>query len=226
MNIKIEVALLLEKIAKYIKTRECSRHNNKFLIRYGLIDSKPTQKTNIKYNSYESTNLYLIDALIKSKEILVEDKILDIGSGTGLFLLYLASKKFKYLYGFEIDYKLVDISIKNINKIKQYIDINEIDIKACDATEQKINDNINVIYMFNTFYDKDTYIELLKQIEESLQRNYRKLKIIILYPTIGSMGAMRTCNWLIEKGRVFHDSQVCGRCVNFLIYETSRERII
>ena len=57
-------------------------------------------------------NVMLIEQLIQSGEIQHTDKILDIGCGAGIFLLYLADRGFQNLQGIEIDKGLIDVCRK------------------------------------------------------------------------------------------------------------------
>lgn len=222
-NISISVAIWLEKIALRIKKKAAGSALDKFLEKYSLTDGKMKPKTDIRFNPYEGTNLILIDELIKSGEIKKNDEIWDIGCGAGIFLIYLASKGFQNLHGVEIDPILADLCRQNISNFearsnRRFL----VDVVNGNALELSIDDDSNCFYLFNTFYDKDTYLEWLQQIRESLSRKQRLIKIIILYPTVASMGAMRECKWLHEKGRVLSKSQICYQCMNFIIYESAK----
>lgn len=214
-------ANLFEKLSFKLKKHISKKVLNEFLKKYSLIDGKMQAKTDIRFNPYERTNLLLIDELIKSNEINKNDKIMDIGCGAGIFLIYLASKNFKYLYGIEIDQNLKNLCINNISNFKKLNNYQyNITIILKNALEVDINNNINCFYLFNTFYDKDTYLYWLKQVKKSLMQKPRTIKIIILYPTVASMGAMRECSWLKEKTRIFSKFQYCYPCVHFIIYES------
>lgn len=220
MKFIIIIAVFLEKVSILIKKTVSRKAYKDFLNKYGLQDSIQKPKKDIRFNSYEGTNMYLIEALIKSGEISKKDKVLDIGCGAGIFLLYLADNEFKYLEGYEIDDELYKICLKNCKIVTDQKKNINISICHGDATVMDINKSVTIIYLFNPFYDKTTYSLWLKKVRESVLHTPRKLKIIILFPTVASMGAIRECEWLYEKGRVFSDAQVCSRCVNFLIYET------
>ena len=216
-KIQIHIADLLDKKSIKIKKSLTKRNLQKFIQKYELTEIKKDKKVDLRFNPYECTNLYMIDALIESKEINTTDYILDIGSGTGIALIYLASKGFTNLFGIEHNKKLFDIAQNNLLKIPK--NMRHISFFNEDALEFCIDDQITCFYLFNTFYDKNTYLDWLNRVKESLERNKRKIKIIILFPTVASMGAMRDQTWLIEKGRILCSKQVCYRCVNYVIYE-------
>ncbi|MBP5586985.1 MAG: class I SAM-dependent methyltransferase [Lentisphaeria bacterium] len=184
------------------------------------------EKKSIHYNPYEGTNIVLIEKLIKSGVISPEDHIADIGCGAGIFLLYLASRGFYNLSGYEIDQTLYEQGQKNIESFysKRKDSSNKIELLNVDAVNTEYPSDITCFYLFNTFYDKDTYLSWIKKVYSSWRDNQRKIKIIILFPTVASMGALRECNWLRETGRVIDKSHPCWRCVNFLVYETIDEK--
>lgn len=204
-----------------IKKKTAKKILSQFLQKYSLVDGKMQKKTDIRFNPYERTNLLLIDELIRSGEINKTDKIWDIGCGAGIFLIYLACKGFQNLYGIEIDPDLAELCKNNMIKFKDQGHYEfSLDASCANALELPVDDTVSCFYLFNTFYDKDTYLKWLQLVKESLERKPRKIKIIFLYPTVASMGAARECNWLREKGRVLCKAQLCYQCMNFLIYES------
>ena len=222
-KLQINIANWFEKISIKIKRRIKEKNLKSFLNKYNLEDSGKTIKKDLRFNPYEGTNILLVDELISSNVISKTDHIMDIGAGTGLFILYLAENGFNNLYGIEMDEILYKICVSNILKYKNISkNIPDVlEVRCENAINMSVNDEINCFYLFNTFYDMDTYSIWLENVKKSIDRKQRKVKIIILYPTVASMGAMRKCGWLQEKGRVVCKSQICHRCVNFIIYETS-----
>lgn len=205
------------KIKKHIARIE----KKEFINRYNLVDGIMKPKTDVRFNPYEGTNLLLLDELIASGVINKTDKILDVGAGAGLTLIYLAENGFQKLQGVELDSELANLFKSNLAKYLSKSEYKyEIQVLECNALDLNIDDDVSVFYLFNTFYDKETYLCWLQNVKESLERNRRKIKILILYPTVASMGAMRECDWLEEKGRILCEAQICYRCVNYIIYES------
>ena len=157
--------------------------------------------------------------MIESDEIDRRDHLLDVGCGSGMFLLYLASEGFQNLYGIEMEDYLYKRCVDNVNKMKRVKSFNG-QIFFGNALTFDAYDKMNVFYLFNTFYDKATYDEWLDIIENSYLRKKRKIKIIILYPTVSSMGACKGRFWLYEKKRILCKEQACYQCVHFIIYES------
>lgn len=213
-------ANLLERHARKIKKKIKIKKQNKFLDKYNLIEKIQTEKKDMRFNSYEGTDFVLLDTLIESRRIQPEDVIMDVGCGTGIFLLYLASHGFNHLKGVEFDRNLYTVCSDNINKYKKNAGkIGEIKIVDENALETKFDNDITCFYLFNTFYDQDTYTDWLHNVERSLLENPRHIKIIILYPTVASMGAMRKTAWLQETGRVMTKAVKCYNCMHFIVYE-------
>lgn len=216
----LKYANLLERHARKIKKTIKFKKQQQFLDKYDLVEKQQTEKKDMRFNPYEGTDLILSDFLIDSGRIRPEDVIMDVGCGTGIFLLYLASRGFDNLKGVELDTNLYMICSENINKYKNNSGkLKSIKIVNDNALETKFDNDITCFYLFNTFYDQDTYINWLYNVERSLVENPRHIKIIILYPTVASMGAMRKTAWLQETGRVITKAVKCYNCMHFIVYE-------
>ena len=214
----VKIALLFEKLSKKIKNYLCTNAQKKFIAKYNLIDSKKTNPVSKHYNPYIGTNVLLIQELINSGEITSENHICDIGCGTGLFLIYLASKGFKHLIGYEIDKTLFETCTENILNNSTFQDL--ISIIYGDVFSVTLCDEIDCFYIFNSFADKDTYDKFFKLLHASILRRKREIKILILYPTVASFEAVRECNWLREKRRIIDQHQVCQNCYSILVCES------
>ena len=119
----------------------------------------------------------------------------------GFFLLYLADRGFQNLQGIEIDKGLLDVCRKNIIRYQNKTSIlgQRIDVFHGDALAMDIDEDVACFYLFNSFYDECTYLKWLEQVKASLHKKNRSIKIIVLFPTVASMGALRQCSWLREK---------------------------
>ena len=215
----INFANKLEKISRRIKKKIQKKTLESFLKKYSLIEAEQNTKSDIRFNPYEGTNLLLIDELINSGVIGTEDKILDVGCGSGIFIIYLYEHGFINLAGVEINADLFELCKENMRKYFQVKNMTCNIETACEnALEMRIDDDTNCFYLFNTFYDQNTYAAWLSKVEQSLERKKRDLKIIILFPTVASMAAMRNCNWLYEGERIVCKAQKCYQCMNFIVY--------
>lgn len=205
----------------FVKKRARRKALEKFLLKYNLRDGFFKKKIDRRYNSYEGTNLLLIDELIRSGELNPEEKIMDVGCGAGIFMIYLASRGFKKLCGVEMDTELFSLCKENIDKFQSASsNFCSMTVKHSNALELPIDDDAMCFYLFNPFFDEQTYRDWLKNLEESLMRHRRQIKIILLYPTLAAMEAVNSCGWLKKKRRIICRAQVCYICVKFLIYES------
>lgn len=217
----LKLAILLEDWVLSIKKRARRRALEKFLSAYDLRDGVFKKKIDRRYNPYEGTNLLLIDELIESGEIAPTDKIMDVGCGAGIFLLYLASKGFKRLCGVEMDTDLYALCQENIAKFRAETSNDcMVHVRKGNAIELPVDDDATCFYMFNPFFDEGTYRAWLAQLESSLNRRQRHVKVILLYPTLASLGAMKACRVLKRKCQIVCRAQVCYVCVRFCIFES------
>lgn len=221
-TILLKLAKLLESISVYIRYKIRERVSSRFISKNNLNDGIYIQKIDRRYNPYELTNLLLIDKIIKDNVIDKNDIIMDVGCGAGILLLYLLSKGFIDICGVEMDTTLYKICKNNIEQFKTYnVKYYGIDIKIynINAIDLKIDDNINCFYLYNPFFDMDTYKNWLMRVHESLQRRQRHIKIIFLYPTLAVKDAVKSCSWLARKRYIKYKEQICYRCIKFLIVE-------
>lgn len=217
-----KLANILEIISCKIKRQVNTRICNNFLKKYCLCDGVTKAKRDVRFNSYETTSIPLIERLVCSGIITYDDTIMDVGCGAGIFLIYLHSRGFTNLIGMEFDRELYNLCKKNIDMYYKKINYMEKDINIIqgNALNLSIPDEVTIFYLFNPFFDEKTYLDWLCKVKESIDRNKRKIKIVFLFPTISSMGAARKCNWLIEKKRIICKSVVCYQCSNYLVYES------
>lgn len=100
--------------------------------------------------------------------------VLDYGSGKGYILYLLAeSGLFKTVTGIEILPELCEICYGNMGKLN----CSDVDIINVDARTYTQIDYYDVFFMFNPF-PKSAMQEVVKRIDESLERKPRKLCII------------------------------------------------
>ncbi len=216
-KILIKLANLLENASENIKGKIFRKKLYQFLTKNNLKDGK-TVISDSKYNPYQVTNLFLIDKMIEA-EILSKDKlIMDVGCGAGIFLLYLASKGYKHLYGVEYDDVLYNLCCENIRQYNKKNQFPVVNIFKEDATEFKDIDEIDCFYLANPFFDKETYSKWLSQVKSSLQRKKRKISILVFFPTVSSRGAFKECEWLVQIKTLMDKNQVCWRCMRVIEY--------
>ena len=215
----LKFAKYLETLSERIRGKVYWKQTYKFFSKYNLVDGDTTFYDDSRYNPYDMTFVSMIDKLIESGEILKDDRIMDIGCGAGIFLIYLASKGFENLYGVELDKSLVELANSNILNYHSRQGLGNVEISCNNALEWEVNDDINIFYLANPFRDKEVYTEWLDKVYKSLLRRKRDIKIILYFPTVASKAALQECEWLAKKCEITDKNQVCWRCVKFSVYE-------
>ena len=221
---EFKLARLLEVWSIELKEHANQKLQDKFLNTYGLKDIPQQPRKVTKYNYYGCVNVRMLEELLKADLINREDVILDVGCGTGIFLIYMAANGFKHLIGQDLDPDLLAIARRNkkafLKKSPEYQ--GNIELRLENAVTTNFPDDVNVCYLFNSFYDQQTYEEWLMNVEQSLKRNPRHLTIVLLYPTPASMGAFRKNGaWLKETQIIESATQVCSYCVRFQVFENN-----
>jgi len=221
-KILLNFANSLDGISCNIKRKINIKIYNDFLNKYGLNEGIKKPKLNLKFNTYEGTSILMVDQLIRSNILSYDDTIMDVGCGAGILLVYLHSCGFTNLIGVELDADLFNLCGKNIDIYYKKANIKKrnINIIQGNALDLPIPDEVTVFYLFNPFFDEETYFEWLCKVKESIDRNKRKIKIVFLFPTISSIGATRKCEWLTKKKRIICKSVVCYQCSNYMVYES------
>ncbi len=216
------VAVLMEEFSFRLKRMMLRRAFYKFTHKFSLMDARQGKVDHDHYNPYQGVNLLVIDKLISSGEINVHDTIMDVGSGAGLFLIYLAARGFRNLVGVEYNSDVYEVCMKNIATFAPNDRCPKASFRIYNgnALEIPIDDDVTVFYLFNPFYDKATYAQWLKQVRVSIEKCPRRIKILLLYPTVASEGAIRNCDWLQEKRRISCERQTWHKIVFFIVFES------
>jgi SAM-dependent methyltransferase len=130
---------------------------------------------------YAPSNPYFLDsifAFISKNYNLEKMGFLDYGSGLGRALYYAHKYNFKKYVGIEFAKELCDKS-HHFFKTQGITDINIINI---DASKYRIDDDINIFYLFNSFVG-DVLNKVLDNIDLSFSRSNRTILLVYLNPT-------------------------------------------
>lgn len=116
--------------------------------------------------------------MIMSKiDINPEWTFMDCGCGLG-YPLYLASDKFKKVYGVEIMTEIADIANSNLKKLKiENFEIINSDIRLVD---KEIIKEIDVFYLFNPFRD-DILVQFTDKLADIIATNKKEVWVIYAY---------------------------------------------
>jgi SAM-dependent methyltransferase len=153
-----------------------------FLIRLriflGHIDLKddPNMVTKRTHNYADSGGL-AFDKIMANFNITPCDAIVDFGCGKGGILISLSKYPFSKITGVEIAPDLVEIAKTNIRKLN----LKNVEIECCDATEFKQLNEYNYFYFFDPF-PCNVMQDVIDNIEKSIFEYPRKTTIIYLNP--------------------------------------------
>lgn len=210
----------IEKIIYKKKRKYALSQYNKFLKLYNLKDDFVKESTS-NYSGYQCTPISLCNSLLEKSILNKEDKILDIGCGSGIFMCYLISKGFSDIDGIEIDNTLSKYAIDNIQKVVSRNKINcESKIFNYDFFDFNYIEDYNVFYVFNSFNSVESYYSFFEKIKKSYILKPRKIKIVFLYLNAISKKALNDQKWIKKVCTVIDKCQFCNMCIKFTVYET------
>lgn len=152
----------------------------------------------LKLDSSRSTRYQAVTPrllrLLKNLRITEEDEFLDLGCGKGKALYFASKMRFRELYGVELSEELLNIARTNFAKLNIY----NIELVQMDAGLYSVPDTVTHIFMFNPFPEV-VVKEVLRNINESIQRKHRKVTIIYLQPVysdcFSDYGFAQTLYW-------------------------------
>lgn len=116
-----------------------------------------------------------------------EYSFVDVGSGKGKVIINNIIKESKYNknIGIEIDKNLYDISIKNLNVIKNKFNINNVEIYNKDILDYKCIKEPSIYFFFNPFSNYIYKKFLIKNKKQFLEYPTLIVQIYPFYPTLG-----------------------------------------
>ena len=143
----------------------------------GVDFSKVEQAPALNFDDYRligywsSANEYLDDVL-RTLQIAITDKVLDIGCGKGAALVKFKKMGFHCVDGLEYTEKLSEIARRNMGKLNLNCQIFQSDARLFSNYHE-----YNYFYLYNPFTG-DIMREVMEKIEASLQSHPRKVTII------------------------------------------------
>ena len=139
---------------------------------------------------YEATPYLLIEDLLCYLDLQADDVFLDLGCGKGRVTCMAARTAVGRVVGLEQDDAFLDQARKNLSAID--------DVRATVEFHHGLAqdfhfDSTTVVFLFNPF-GADTLRDVLLLLEQSLQRNPRRLRIVYVHPVHEQV--MHNANWL------------------------------
>ena len=137
--------------------------------------------------AYEPTHYWHLKEMFKQYPFNAEDHLVDMGCGKGRVVLISALMGCPRVTGIDISPKMIDIAIKNMNKLKaKHLNALTYKLICCDAQSLTIDDNYNKFFFFNPFHLK-VFIHIINKIVSSLHNNNRKIVLFLYYPTTATL---------------------------------------
>ena len=142
-------------------------------------------------NGYQTTAIKHLDEI---NEILCnilpnieEYSFVDVGSGKGKVIInnLIKNTLYKKNIGIEIDKNLYEISIKNLNTIKNKFNINNVKIYNNDILEYKCIKEPSIYFFFNPFSNYIYKKFLIKNKKQFLEYPTLIVQVYPFYPTLG-----------------------------------------
>jgi len=146
--------------------------------------------------SYAPTPYNKLEKMITYLNLNSEDVFIDLGSGKGRVVCFVAMEKLKRVIGIELDKDLVAIAEDNIKNLK--INVTPIEIFNLDVVDFNLGSG-TVFFMHNPFGYK-TVIKILNNIKNSLRDNYRNICIVYYIPMFRDL--LDNQNWLKCEGEI------------------------
>lgn len=146
------------------------------------IGNQKVNKSN-HYNIYEPTTYNSLELLTSQINITENDNFIDFGCGKGRLNFYMNYKFNCSTTGIEMNKYYYNDSLDNKKKymLKNKNKGNNIKFLNILAEDYLINDKDNIFYFFNPF-TVEIFSKVINNILLSLERNYRKITIILYYP--------------------------------------------
>jgi len=138
---------------------------------------------------YMPSNPFFLDGIfdfISNNYDLRKMDFLDYGSGMGRVLYFAQKYNFKKYVGIEISKELCDMS----NHFFKTQGIEDIKIINIDASKYRVDDDINIFYLNNSFTG-DVFNDVLDNIDHSFNRLNRTILLIYLNPICMNIVAER-----------------------------------
>lgn len=109
--------------------------------------------------------------------------IFDFGCGKGGAMVSFCDYGFSTVGGVEYDPDLYDILVDNMKKLQMFDTVELECLKGDASTIREPLDKYSWFYFFDPF-DNDVFLKCFENIQESIQRRKRKVRIIFINPHV------------------------------------------
>ncbi len=120
--------------------------------------------------------------ILPQNEVGPKDVLLDLGSGMGRIVVYAGMKyPFRRIIGVEVSPELHNIAQHNLARNRTRLRCPQIELINSDVLNYRIPDDVTVVYLYNPFRGP-VFQHVVDELERSIDRNSRKIRIIYLNP--------------------------------------------
>jgi precorrin-6B methylase 2 len=129
-----------------------------------------------------------------------DDVFVEIGCGKGRVVCEAARHPLARVIGVEISPRLVELARANVERGRGRFRCQDIEIVTADATGWAIPDDMTVAYLNYPFVG-DTFRRVIDNIDESIVRNPREVRLVYMCPALEDYILHTTHFRLVEKRR-------------------------
>lgn len=146
------------------------------------------------------------------------DSFLDYGCGKGRAVIWAARHPFARVIGVELSSSLAEFARHNVHRAQRHLKCTDVRVVQTDARRFVLPDDVTIVFMFNPFTGR-VLEAVLGQIEESLLRRPREIRIVYALPNSRDDRLAR-CTWLETEADLPSPNSDWERVV---VYRTKRD---
>ena len=122
-----------------------------------------------------------LERILPLDEVAPDDVFLDLGSGMGRAVLAAAATyPFRRVIGVELSQQLHQVALENVERNRARLR-SPVELVNADVLDYRVPDDVTIVYLYNPFLG-EVFQHMVEQLEASVDRNPRDLRIIYLAP--------------------------------------------
>jgi SAM-dependent methyltransferase len=131
--------------------------------------------------AYQPSGWWFLQRALRRRDVEADDVFLELGAGQGVVMFQAARYPFTRVLGIEVSPELVADAEANIERNRDRLACQDVEVIQADAAEFTIPDDVTVAYMYHPFAG-DTFRAVVSNIAESLERRPRRFRVIYACP--------------------------------------------
>jgi SAM-dependent methyltransferase len=133
--------------------------------------------------SYQPSHWFWLRRALRKLNVGPTDVFLDFGSGKGRIVLQAARYPFARVIGVEISEKLNRIARANVERNRQRLVCQSVELVTVDAAQFEVPDDVSIAYFYYPFAG-ETFRTVIANIVRSLDRSPRQVTLIYACPKL------------------------------------------